>query len=183
MATTEHRHTAHYAAIAQSLADNNPTLVSQYSQYAKGCLKPGINYFYEALNGPLQSCIKAFQAARLFSPSKVHEINPSANEVDSLKAFPFFNDISMIGLKEELPTYLSKAIDVSADYDPIQWWSNHSQELPRWSDAVQKVFLVQPSSAGAERAFSLLSNSFGDQQQNCLEDYIEASLMLQYNKS
>ena len=44
------------------------------------------------------------------------------------------------------------------------------------------VLLVQPSSAGAERAFFfLLSNSFGCRQDNSLQDYIEASLMLQYN--
>ena len=35
-----------------------------------------------------------------------------------------------------------------------------------------------PSSAAVERAFSLLANSFGDRQQNALEDYVEASVML-----
>ena len=47
--------------------------------------------------------------------------------------------------------------------------------------AVKKVVLIQPSSAASERIFSLLTNSFDDKQQNCLEDYVEASLMLQYN--
>ena len=32
-----------------------------------------------------------------------------------------------------------------------------------------------------ERVFSLLNNSFNSQQCSSLEDYIEASLMLQYN--
>ena len=48
--------------------------------------------------------------------------------------------------------------------------------------AALKVLLVQPSSAAAGRVFSLLSDSFSDRQQNCLEDCVEASLMiLQYN--
>ena len=34
----------------------------------------------------------------------------------------------------------------------------------------------------AERVFSILKNSFGDQQLSALEDYLEASLILQYNK-
>ena len=42
------------------------------------------------------------------------------------------------------------------------------------------VLLVQPSSAAAERA--LLSNSFTEQQMSSLEDYIETSIMLWYNK-
>ena len=44
------------------------------------------------------------------------------------------------------------------------------------------VLLMQPSSAAAERVFSLLKNSFGEQQDNSLQDYIECSMMLQYNK-
>jgi len=41
---------------------------------------------------------------------------------------------------------------------------------------------VVPSSAVAEHVFSFLKNSFGDQQLHALEDYIETSLMIQYNK-
>ena len=43
------------------------------------------------------------------------------------------------------------------------------------------VLLFQPSSAAAERVFSLLQNSFQEQQFSALEDYIETSIMLQYN--
>ena len=180
-------HSTHYpnvTAIAKLLVgSDNPDLVAQYSQYAYDCLKPGIEYFHQVITGPLQKCMAAFKAARLFSPSKIHEMQPSSNEVDSLRAFPFLdNNFIIDSLKEELPSYLSKASDVSPEHDPIAWWASHIQQLPKWSDAAQKIFLVQPSSAGAERAFSLLNNTFGDQQQNCLEDYVEASLMLQYNK-
>ena len=53
-------------------------------------------------------------------------------------------------------------------------------KLSYWSTAAQKVFLVQPSSAAAERVFSIL-NRFSDTQTNFLEDYVESTLMLQYN--
>ncbi len=43
------------------------------------------------------------------------------------------------------------------------------------------ALLVQPSSAVAERVFSILSNCFKDPQTHSSEDYIEASVMLQYN--
>ena len=48
--------------------------------------------------------------------------------------------------------------------------------------AACQAMLVQPSSAAAERVFSLLRNSFGERQQSSLQDYIETSIMLQYNK-
>ena len=47
------------------------------------------------------------------------------------------------------------------------------------AQACKYVTLIQPSSAAAERDFSLLANSLS--QESALEDYIEASLMLQYN--
>ena len=88
----------------------------------------------------------------------------------------------LASLKQELPTYLAKAADLNRDTDPLQWWKNHSNDLTCWSAAAEKILLVQPSSAAAERVFSLLKNSFGSFQDAALADYIQASLMFQYNE-
>ncbi len=84
-------------------------------------------------------------------------------------------------MKAELPTYLVKADGVSPEMDKLDWWRKHENELPLWSKACKTVLLVQPSSAAAERVFSLLSNSFTETQTSSMEDYIESSIMLQYN--
>ena len=44
------------------------------------------------------------------------------------------------------------------------------------------ALLIQPSAAAAEHTFSLLNNSFKEDQAAALEDYIETSIMLQYNR-
>ena len=46
----------------------------------------------------------------------------------------------------------------------------------------RKVITVQPSSAAAERVFSLLSNSFTKRQTSSLEDYMQLSVMLQCDR-
>ena len=56
------------------------------------------------------------------------------------------------------------------------------ERLPRWATAVKQVLLIQPSSAAAERVFSILKASFNEQQDCALVDYIQASVMAQYNK-
>ena len=60
----------------------------------------------------------------------------------------------------------------------------HEEELPNsgllQSRVSSLLLFVQPSSAAAERAFSLLSASFHEQQDHALSDYVQASLMLQY---
>ena len=71
--------------------------------------------------------------------------------------------------------------DIDPSYDPLLFWKRHESDLPNWSRAARQVLLVQLSSAASERVFSLLKNSFGDRQNSALQDYIEASLMLQYN--
>ena len=46
---------------------------------------------------------------------------------------------------------------------------------------MKKVLLAQPSSAAFERVLSLLESGFGQQLDNSLQDYIEASVMLKYS--
>lgn len=58
----------------------------------------------------------------------------------------------------------------------------------RWRDAalsglVRICFSLARSSAGAERVFSILKNSFTiNQMRSSLEDYTACSVMLQHNK-
>ena len=100
---------------------------------------------------------------------------------NSLKSFNFLNDQVLENLKLEFPNYVAKAADTSADVEVINWWLNHVEDLPHWSSAAQMVALVQPSTAAVERVFSILKASFDPQQDNSLQDYVESSLILQYN--
>ena len=119
----------------------------------------------------------------LFSPQKAYMLKPTSTSLEqSLLSLPFFAQSEIDGLKEELPSYLTRAVDVDEQFDSLEWWKLNTISLPRWSAAVRRALLVQPSSAAAKRVFSLLKLSFGDQQDNSLQDYIEASLMLQFNK-
>ena len=80
-----------------------------------------------------------------------------------------------------MPLYIAKTADVSEEMDPLEWWKLNASELPYWSSAAHKVLVLQPSSAAPERVISLFKASFSDQQGSRLQDYIETSLMLQYN--
>ena len=78
-----------------------------------------------------------------------------------------------------------KASQIPDEFDTLSaswpWWKSVARELPAWSSAIQKLVVVQPSSAAAERAFSMLTTMFGEQQHDALEDYIQTSLMLRVN--
>ena len=62
---------------------------------------------------------------------------------------------------------------------PVPYQELYSLALiSHWSSAVMKVLLVQPSSAAAERVFSILNSSFNDSQEHALVDYLQACVML-----
>ena len=86
----------------------------------------------------------------------------SATISSESQVLPFINKPGIIdGLKEELPQYLAIASDVSNEIEPVDWWKRHEADLPKWSRAARQILLVQPSSAAAERVFSILNSSFG----------------------
>ena len=179
------RHYSNTSAVIKKICQGLAQSVhDQWMQYAIACMQPGLDYFVQKFDHDLYNVVQAFKSARLFFPPKVIEIMPDAAQVDTLKLFPFLNNVQVLdALKTELPAYLSHASDVSSEIDPLKWWHDHSSGLPHWSNAVRQVIAIQPSSAASERVFSLLNNTFSSQQDASLQDYIEASLMLQFNKS
>ena len=72
---------------------------------------------------------------------------------------------------------------MTSESDKVAWWSSNSETLPHWSAVVNKVLLVQPSSAAAERVFSVMEPLFNKQQDSALEETVEASVMLSFNGS
>ena len=123
----------------------------------------------------------AFKASRMIDPTTIRNLNPDASSIDLFKSFPFITAEELIKLKAELPTYLAKVKDLDESVDKLEWCKNQETNLPSWCAIVKKLLLVQPSSGAVERVFLLLNSSFGDQQEQSLQDYIEASVMLRYN--
>ena len=174
-------HHPNVTAAAKRLANGSTTNEQILLTYAENCVKPAYDYFREKFDNELRSTVELFKTARYFSPSKVSELKPTTSDLSSLSAFPCFDSEAIEGMKSELPKYLATAEDVSPQIDTCEWWKHHSADIPTWAMAFRKVALIQPSSAAAERVFSLLQSSFGKQQEQSLEDYVQLSVMMQYN--
>lgn len=158
---------AHYpnvGRVAQVLSKGQSQVVQQLVEYAISCVQPGLTYIQDKLKSELLPQVNAFKAARLLHPNKVSEMQPDLVAVDALSAFPFLSPCEIGNLKAELPQYLALAGDVNPQVDIVDWWHRKSSELPHWSAVASQLFLVQPSSAAAERVFSLLNCSFSDKQ-------------------
>ena len=92
------------------------------------------------------------------------------------------NGSVLVNLKQEFPTLLATAAGLNKDADPFQWWKNHSNDLPYWFAAAKKTIHVQSSSAAAERFLATSEFIWLLLRYASLAGYVQASLMLQYNK-
>ena len=129
-------------------------------------------------------CVLLIKVTRFCCPEQVQHLKPTANCLEEFRNFPFLgNDETIAGLGKELPEYLAATdgLSLSSDDEKLAWWAAHSKTLPNWSALVKKLLFLRPSSASAERVFSLLNNAFNVQQDSSLTDYLESSVMLRYN--
>ena len=81
------------------------------------------------------------------------------------------DNATIANLATELPLNLTTADSVICDSEEekLVWWVAHWDTLPHWVALVRKLLLIQPSSAAAERVFSVLS-ALSAQQEGALED-------------
>ena len=177
-------HTAYFPNLettARYLSGSSTSPAQQLVAYGKSCVQPGQEYFLAKISNDLKSSVAAFKAAQLFVPHNIHEMKPTAADVDQLKSFPFLDKAPLLhDLKAELSSYLATASS-ARPATTLEWWESHHEDLPHWAGALQDVVLVQPLSAAVERVFSILKLSFGPHQDSSLQDYVQYSLMLQYN--
>lgn len=148
--------------------------------------------YYEAKLVELTQQVEIFKACRLFDPSRIAMLCRDVNEVEGLlKLFPFFDDVAdvvplLVGLPALLVYVNQHPITMNSDGNLKfeSWWTAAGQAGHNaWFAAATKVMVLQPSSAAAERVFSMLKNLMGEQQQNsALEDYQETSIMTRYNQ-
>jgi hypothetical protein len=148
--------------------------------------------YFEAKMAELKDMVDIFKACRLFDPSRAAAQCAHADEVErQLKLFPFIDDAKVALLVRDLPAYLvhvqhhpiTRGGDGELEYEA--WWHACAgvNDMGVWYEVATTVLILQPSSAAAERVFSMLKNLMGDQQQaRSMEDYQEAAIMSRYNQ-
>ena len=84
--------TVHYPnvkAIAQDIAPTSHPVQQQWFTLCRSLSSTEIRYFQEKFGDDSQCPLAAFKAARLFSPLKIYEMQPTAQDIDQLSVFHF----------------------------------------------------------------------------------------------
>ena len=144
-------------AVVKSIAKGKTDVQLKWMKHARLCIQPGMDYYQEHLQASIMSVpLKAFKAARLFNPHFVNKTKPERIALTSLSTFSFITEPVLLNLRKEFPLYVAAVEDISSELDTILFWKQYANNIPTWKEAAAKVILLQPSSAAAERVFSLL---------------------------
>jgi hypothetical protein len=160
-------------------------------------LKSGFEYLEDRLTGNCASCYdcrdtyELFRLVQVFDPVFASAECVGAETVKGLAALPCFENLDALiaGMIVEIPKYMASASSLRLDRADVaefskgvlQFWRSHATEMPHWAEAARIVFSMAPSSAACERVFSLLASMFDMNQRHTLMDFVEGSLMLNYN--
>lgn len=149
-------------AIVRQVCRGNATTRQQLLDYVISCIQPGYAYFESRFGEQveLHQLVKCLKAARLFSPVKLKDMQPSTTIDDSLAAFPVFDDPTLLcDLMVELAAYMATVHDVSPDVNILEWWKRHESQLPHFAEVVELLSLcsqVQPLLSGYLTACKLI---------------------------
>ena len=83
-ASVSNQHYPNVVAVVKAEAKGNAAHEQQLINYSKACVQPAYDYFHLKFNNDLKPVLDAFKAAHLFSPSNLHELKPSAADIDCL---------------------------------------------------------------------------------------------------
>lgn len=185
-----------YDPAAKELSKVQLSTAVDWLEYAKALIHAGFDYFEDTVTRTLKSHIKLYEVVRLCHPLRTSELSWGVGSVRQLLSestllefAPFLSDYPLDKLLTELPVYLQAVKGLQERRPPFEgrdimpFWRSNAGLLPTWSAMARAFATLTPSSAAAERVFSILKNSFGRRQTGSLEDYVSAACMLQFNRT
>ena len=168
-------------------------------------------YFEKTIIGKLEDDLQIYDACRLVNPIFMRKRAQPNLDYETCFKNPFLEDLKKLtfvhqeqqyffffegethDMISELPRYRSlinqfpaqpEDDDLAHQIERTQeFWSRHCRDLPKLSRLIARyAFTLTPSSAGAERVFSMMKNYITKAQMAaCLAEYSETTVMLGYN--
>jgi hypothetical protein len=142
--------------------------------------------------------LNRMKVARIFNPLHVLSLGSplTVTDVRELSVFRFSKhpklEVKLVEMESELSKYLELLAKIKPrsqrlnakgkdTFSLLDWWRGNENAVPAWSYVLRAVLTNSPNSIPPERVFSILNDTFDDDQDRALADYLEFSLQRQYN--
>ena len=161
----------------------NPTAAAALSSNTRAMLAPAFKYMDDQLRDHYGELVGVFRCLRI--------LNPVVAAADDGKAVLALNKLKpklvssadISDLRTEWPAYKAAAQAFNASQPAWSFWVTQKDlgQLPGFFQLACRARLLLPSSAAAERVFSLLKHHFNDLQYGAYQDYRECAMLTGYN--
>ena len=173
------------------------TLTEHIIEKAKLSVHGGVKYFNDTIMGKLRDDLEIYKTCRYANPIWMRDNFQVPNFANDFRTAVVklnrFHNPEIESMVQELINYKREVLDFRRTDDEgvykfqmdrcATFWGDRFARLPNLAKFARYCFTLTPSSAGAERVFSILKNTFSVRQMRwSLEDYTECSVMLQHNK-
>ena len=163
---------------------------------ARAVVSPAAKYFETAMEGKRGGQLARMKAARFFNPLHVlasGEVTEA--DINGLSLFRCSKHPKLAPkiqeMKGEITKYnslvksikpLAQRLDAKGNdtFTLLGFWRASEGEVPAFSYVLRAVLSNAPNSIPPERVFSILNNTFDDDQDSAHADYIELALQLQF---
>ena len=168
--------------------------------HVRTIVAPAAKYMNEKVIGEAGrgAVIERMAIARMFDPRHVKSSGLTDAQIGELRAFRFVNTMDEYGellnkMKDERSKYVGLANSITNEtlrinpstgkdtFDLLAFWRGHKEDIPSFAKMCRAVLSYAPNSCPPERVFSILADSFGDDQRSAMADYMEWSMMIQFN--
>ena len=186
------------------LANSNLSHVEVLMARVRAAIGPAAKYFRDNFVVKRAGQMERMRVAQMFDPRHVQETAAiTVEDVLALSCFRFSKraDLAMHikEMESEVQTY-NKLIalikpksermvervtgDKTVKVDPfdvLKWWKMNRHKLPSFARVLRAVLTHIPNSCAPEAVFSILNDTFTEDQKKAKGDYMELALLLQYN--
>jgi len=168
---------------------------------AEGVIAPAYKYCTNLMQHKRHNQMQRYRAVRIFNPLFAKGNPVTQADLDALQRLKcakhrrvkphvaklpdevaLYNQLCEEIKDESERTVTDPKTNTTKDtWDIKQWWLSVKNKVPAFFQVLRVVLLHSPNNCACERAFSIVNDSFRKDQKAALEDYVELSVMLQYN--
>ena len=151
-------------------------------------------YFNTTILGTLAAEIAVYKTCKLVNPIAMQLFASLPDFTAAVRSLDRFNDADINAMSVEYSTYRHLIItfaeeehDCTTHEDKLEaimgFWKTKWHDIPTIEKLARYCKTLTPSSAAAERVFSVLKQLFSllNQMKTTLQDYVETAVMMRYN--
>ena len=170
-------------SLIKQFSGSDASRLERWKSTVRGKLVP-VREYYISMDVKHNNFVQLMKCAKIFNPLSISLMDLSQydwNRMRTILSKKHLTDEMFSLLQKELPMYRALSLELEPNTMATTFFNQNSASLPTWKRVFSMIALELPSSAPAERGFSIFQDFFRGITKGTSQDLIEISVMRRYN--